>query len=233
MLASADRLFGVNCGEDKKVGWVHNSLKEAMGTELKATVLDGVHGLTVYEDVGPVRFVRVEAAGVAMRQPEGMVAAFDCFFGENPKLNEEELTCLELVNASNFEPPRAAFLTLVTAAEVLCPQQPRPASYRKLVEDVKAMLDSNPAAEADRQSLKNELERLRPEQSIRSACKAMITSLLGGEAFKRFDELYGVRSRITHEGTKEEVAKWLPEARDIVWKLLLASIRSRDGHKGT
>ncbi len=228
MLASATRKFGVNCGEDERIGWVHKSIKDEIRDKEGVTVLDAVHGLVVYEDVGPVKFIRVEAHAQVGRQPEGLVAAFDDFLAMEPNLTEEEKTCIELINASQFEGTRAAFLTLMTACEVLCPQERRTNSFEQLLDDLKSMLEAVEGTEQDKEALKKELDQVRAWESIRSACRTKITALLGKRDFKLFDHLYGVRSKITHEGTKAaDIQDLQLQAHDLVCRLLLASKRGR------
>jgi hypothetical protein len=110
----------------------------------------------------------------------------------------------------------------MTACEVLCPQEPRTASFKHLLTETKQTVDAMPE-EDDTKELRRRLDGIRAEQSIRSACRSTITSLLGKDDFTLFDDLYGIRSKMTHEGAKADVSQSLQQARDLVWRLLLAS----------
>jgi hypothetical protein len=170
-------------------------------------VLRDSYGLTIYRELGGTRFI---SGGDMMPKVSGPAEAVATQWKEclaaNPVVDERVILCHDLYASSRSEnSSRARFLMLVMAIESLLERVPRGDTEQNAIDTMIACLSQLRLTNNDIQSLKASLEPLK-FRSIGSLGRqflkrARLAGVVSNEnVVSLFDECYGVRSKIVHEG---------------------------------
>jgi hypothetical protein len=145
-----------------------------------------------------------------------------------PILTANQRVAVELLNDTFFPmSPEAKFILRISAMEALCPQAEQTEVFKALVEQVITAIPSE-AENEDREQIQTALKRKAKRQSVRSAYMSKLRQLLSREKAKQFDELYGLRSNLLHNGMgRGRLGAAADDALELAWELLLAEMGSR------
>jgi len=209
---------------------VSEPIKDAFKRETGARLHDTRFGVVVFEEEElPPRWFGVEGTGTVTMANDFFVAAFaaayDTIAARTP--TEAEMAAIELYNLARLDAsPRAQFMTLVSVVETLAEAKDRSQTSIRFLDECIERVDERSIADAkEREVLQNALRGLKRE-SINSACRSLVEGLLGAAQAKRFKELYGVRSKLSHGGPPlESLPALLDELRTLVKELLMARFR--------
>jgi hypothetical protein len=231
--ASASAGFGLDCGRDVPLSslgeGVRRQLQELLAHE-KVVLVDDVHGLAFYEDIGrPLRFA-ARATGRVLLPSRPLLDAV-VRAGHGPPLNNERLLVCDLVSSVYRETSDdTRLLTLVTAMEVLAGRHERTGGARALVEEfIETAAQSERSATSDEErkefnSLLGSLRRDLRYRSISALVQDWARSVRPDdpEAPKLAKRCYNCRSNLVHAGTaNENPAQLWPQ----VLALMLEDIR--------
>ncbi len=141
-------------------------------------------------------------------------------------LTDRQRIAAELLNDSQFEmSDDARFLLRISAIEALCPQADLGLAFSHLVDGLLASVPAG-ASGVNVETISDALKRAK-RQSVRRACLAKITRLLGGQSAKDFGEFYEQRSKFLHEGQlRGKLGEAASRAYDLALALLLADIET-------
>lgn len=190
--------MGIDVGKDKATSGVGKKVKES-GKEAGILLLNDVHGLSVFPEELPVRFVSVSARAVIGGSTEKFKREFCRAFESAWDLSSKQMLSLELYAASKFEVSlRARFLTLISAVEALVESQSEKPEIVGLLNCL-IKIANNQLIEPDRGLLTSRLGDLK-SKSISGLCKEFVEGYIGEEKAKLFSSAYGIRSKILHKG---------------------------------
>ena len=185
---------------------------------------------------GTLQHTWVDPPPPAPITPAAFAGMIDVAKDKASALTDRQRIAAELLNDSQFEmSDDARFLLRISAIEALCPQADLGLAFSHLVD---RLLASMPAGESGLhvEVISGALKNAR-RQSVRRACLAKITQLLGGQSARDFDELYEQRSKFVHEGQlRGRLGEAASRAYDLALELLLADIetsRPRGGEPWT
>jgi len=187
--------MGINPGKEELKGIVGQAIK-LRAKEVGYNLLDDLHGLCVYDEKIPVSFASPKSHIIAGPKSklfiDKLIEIYDC----NYQLSEKQTLALELYNLSHFEfSPRARFLTLIIAVEVLSKRERLP---NRELEHLEKLI--NLAEEADSYvQLVKSLKNLKRE-SISRACNILVENHLRNKSAKQFKRFYNIRSKMLHNG---------------------------------
>jgi len=183
----------------------------------RKTTVVAEHKRLVRSMGGKVRgIIIMPTLNLAKAMMEGMSKGKAELVLRDPKLS---LAC-EVYLSSPFEStPAASFLSRITALEILAFETKRSGPVLKLVErfgeDTSEALENecDASLREEYQSLKSSVSRLR-HKSISSGIRELVESTLGSSEFgaegipnaKKVAQLYGLRSKLVHEGYSIEKA---------------------------
>lgn len=204
--ASKNRM-GIDLGKDVASSFLSNDIKNRILEEHETRVLDDVHGLCVFPEDKPTRFIG--ASGIALLNPRDI----DYFSNELnriisiPKeLSAKVRMAMELLSFSYFEKhTRSRFLTLVLSAESLLTPDERSEKSKKHVNGLIEQTKKSTLSESERSSIIGSLSWLRTESISRSLMK-MAETYLSGRTYGKLDakefitRCYEARSQLVHNG---------------------------------
>jgi hypothetical protein len=141
-------------------------------------------------------------------------------------LTANQRVAAELLNDSLFNmSPEASFLLRVSAIEALCPQPDQSDAFKTIVDGLIASIPKE-SLSSDREQIEQTLKMLAARQSIGRACRSKIKKLIGDDKAKKFDALYGQRSKLLHEGTgRGKLDAPAADALELGLELLAADIK--------
>lgn len=198
LICGAITQIGIDVGQDKAASRLGDAVRDRWRKEGKR-LLDDVHGISVFPEDLPVRFVSGWARVVRGLRAEEFVGQFRRALEAVTELSSRKALSLELYAASKFESSqRARFVTLVSAVEALAEQE---YEDRQILDHVESLIEATKEKlEAPaRDQLLSRLGQLK-RWSIARACKEMVTEHLGPKEAEAFAYAYDVRSEILHEG---------------------------------
>ena len=199
--------IGVDAGKDKPKSSLSIAIKEKIHDEHKVKIIDNVHGLTVYDEVNPVKTFTVSGIGlVSPATSELFGDEIKTPFISNIILSNKETLALELYGASHYEKSdRARFLTLILALESLLEPKERDEKTIKHVEALIEKTNSATIPENEKKSILGSLKWLYTE-SISQSIKRIVNIFLGEKEYagmssvKFVTHCYKMRSKLVHEG---------------------------------
>jgi len=227
MLCGACLRTGFDVGKDKATSGVGKVVRER-AREMGIRLLDDVHGLSVFPEDKPVRFVSVSASVVIGKPATRFVKDFGKAYEISPEFTDKQLLAFELYSAAQFESSlRARFLALVIAVECLSSQAEQP---QHVLDHVKELmrLTKESLEGPERKALIEGLGRLKTE-SISKSCRKLIDQYLGPDAVKLFKRCYDARSKIVHDGKPPDsfdLGSYTPKLDELVSQLLIAVVTS-------
>jgi hypothetical protein len=227
-LAAAKLRVGVDTGDDRCIGRPGRVLQD-MAAEEGVSLLPAVHGLTVFDATRPVAFLAACGTPVVSRPAPPFMRAVAEVYAHASTVSPKQNVALDVYNSSRFENSvRARFLSLTTVVECLVEQGERSAEARALLDTFMQQVVESGLSGEERERLKNALRMLQRE-SIRKACKDIVTDLCGPDAARFFAECYGARSDLVHDGTTSLNIEDEVERLDVlVSSLLLRDIEGCD-----
>jgi len=159
-------------------------------------------GLVVYDDPLGTRFVKMEASFIVGKPIEQFKFTQTlATHVRNDPLDDKHILALELYNTAHFESSsRARFITLVSAVETLSSREIRPPDPLALVDGWREQLAAQLLSPEHKSPLQSALNELRSE-SIGSACRRLVGTLVGVDEANFFRDCYNARSDLLHEGT--------------------------------
>jgi hypothetical protein len=162
-----------------------------------------VHGLQVVPEVegmifGFVRVMRIEKIPTSPADFQKKVA--ECY-APDKQLTKKQTLAAHLYGQSHFHASDSArFLTLISAVESLAQQRYSSPTVctliDKFVDTTAASVDLEPS---EKTSIKDRLGYLKQE-SIGSACRALVRTHCGEPAVRDFTRHYDIRSNLLHRG---------------------------------
>jgi len=227
MLCGARLRTGFDVGKDKATSGVGRVVKER-AREMGIRLLDDVHGLSVFPEDKPVRFVCVSASVVIGKPATRFVEEFRKAYEISPEFTDKQSLAFELYSTAQFESSlRARFLTLVIAVECLSSQAEQPQHVldhlKELMRLTKESLEG-----PERKDIVEGLGRLKRE-SISKSCTKLVDQYLGPDAVKLFTRCYNARSKIVHDGEPSEgfdLGSYANRLDELVSQLLIAVVTS-------
>jgi hypothetical protein len=220
--------MGIDVGKDKSASVIGRSLREGAKYE-GVLLLDDIHGLCVFPEDLPVRFVSISAS-VEIGQSAGkFVEEFLKAYELSPEFSSKQSLALELYSLSHFESSlRARFLTLISSVECLSsPEQKGESVIAHLDNLIDMTKQSLQCPETD--SIISQLGDLKKE-SISSSCRKLIARYLGQDAAKLFNNCYDIRSKLVHKGDAPEginLGVYTPQLDELVSQLIVAAVTNR------
>jgi hypothetical protein len=217
--------IGIDTGKDRATSGVGKVLIDRAKDE-GIHLLNDVHGLSVYSEDMPVRFVAVTGSMVIGTPASKFIEEFSKIYKLALEFTDKQSLAIELYNLSHFEASlRARFLSLVSAIECISSPEKLPlpiiAHLDKMIELTKTAINGSEGT-----NLIDRLRELRRE-SISRACRKLVESSLGPEAMKLFKTCYDARSKLTHEGRipkNVDLGTYVPKLDQLVSQLICAVV---------
>lgn len=165
-----------------------------------------VHGLQVVPDIDGLLF-----GSLRFGQPYTPISpdtlqkkVVECYALDKP-LGEKQMLAAQLYNHSHFHATDAVrFVTLISSVESLAERRKRPSQVSDLIERmIQIARQTLGRGEANTESLIGGLRNLQDE-SISTACRALVKEYCGAAKAKAFTRQYEIRSRLLHNGTPPE-----------------------------
>ena len=227
MLCGARLRTGFDVGKDKATSGVGKVVKER-AREMGIRLLDDVHGLSVFPEDMPVRFISARARLTVSRPPTRFVEEFRKAYEMSPEFSDKQSLAVELYSAAQFESSlRARFLTLVIAVECLSSQEEQ---SQLVLDHVKELMELTKSSfeGPEKGRILSRLGELTKE-SISKSCKEFVARYLGPEAADLFNECYDARGKIVHDGEPPEgfdLGSYANKLDELVSQLLIAVVTS-------
>jgi hypothetical protein len=172
------------------------AVRKETGEELQGET----HGLVVYDEEHPVGFIGVQARGSVLISADDFEKRLGDWAEPSSGLTERQRVSAALINDSLFVPQtEARFILRISAVEALCDQTVRDARYQTAIEHLAQQLASQTLDEEIRETLKRTLDNAKRE-SLRQAYMTKFRALRSQAEATAFDELYGKRSKLVHDG---------------------------------
>ena len=225
MMGAVDKL-GLDLGFSKStLGFsaaLHDQIRKVTGKELRPET----HGLMVYEEDG-VQIVGFEACAEVLTDPATLERHLCIWADLAGGVSERQRHCAALLNDSFYvgrtEPQ---FILRVSAVEALCGQDVHDEQYDTAITSLEKHLKDMAIDEGMRETLGRMLSHAK-RQFVRQAYLAKFRALDLATAGKRFDVLYGLRSKLVHDGQgRGELQAAANEALEIAITLLSADLRA-------
>lgn len=201
--------IGMDLGDGRASGGMSPYLKRKLAAEQGMTVLDDVHGLTVYDGAGNPKFVSASGSSMLTFTAQPLADTFRRAFTVGVRSPERVETSVALFSASLFNGGvQGRFLLLVMAVEALMQPTERSEAAR---DHVQRLIDETEQADLppeEKASVVNSLHFLKRE-SINQTGRRLARSLPVGRLYagvapeKFFTRCYGLRSRLVHDGKVE------------------------------
>jgi hypothetical protein len=198
VLGAIDKL-GLDLGFSKPTlnfaASVHDAVRRTTGRELRPET----HGLMVYEE-DSIQIVGSEARLEVLTDPARFERQLSHWVDMTVALSERQRHCAALLNDSFYVGrTEAQFILRVSAVEALCGQMELSERYISAVDALQEHLTTMHLEDDVLATLEGTL-RYAKRQSIRQAYLAKFRALDLANEGRRFDELYGLRSKLVHEG---------------------------------
>ena len=199
MLAGVLLRFGIDVGADQVIDSVVWWVPGKDGQPAERLPPD-VHGLQVVPDIEDktrLGSVRIGPGRLVPKNfPEDFKKSVAESYALNKALTKQQTLAAQLYNQSRFFSSDAArFITLISAVEGLAEQRKRSPAAVELIE---RMMEMSVAA-GNPDDLNNGLGNLKQE-SVRSACRRLVTTYCGKPAATNLMRAYTIRSTLLHEG---------------------------------
>ncbi len=218
---------GFDLGKDRATGQFSAFVKDAIEQQHGVRIHDNVHGLYVFEEEPPPRFMTISATGFTSSPPERFIEAWKREYDADPNLSPKETLALELYAQAHSEPSiRSRFVSLATVVEALAAGAMRSEQAQAMIDEFMERLrtdtKSSELDESERNSLERGLLELK-RGSISASCRRYITRVLSKADAKEFDRLYEIRSLLVHTGVYEasELGDELTKLDALVLNLLM------------
>lgn len=227
ILCGACLRMGFDVGKDKATSGVGKIVKER-AREKGIVLLDDVHGLSVFPEDMPVKFVSFGGSVVVGPSAAIFVEEFGKAYEMSPEFTDKQSLAFELYSAAQFESSlRARFLTLVIAVECLSSLEEQP---QRVVNHVKELvaLTKKSFKGPEKGRILSHLGELKKE-SISKSCRDLVGKHLGAEVAKLFEECYDARGKIVHDGEPPEgfdLGTYVPKLDELASQLLIAVVTS-------
>lgn len=184
-------------GDDRTTSSVGDSIRDRAMQEYGVEIRPTVHGLDVYEEVAPVRWVEMSARLSVIRQIDDLGSGLAADF-RRWEFPAKLMLAIDLYNESHFiGHPETRFLSLVTVVEVLVDRPPVDGRAMAFLDECLELLSERSLDECHAQSLKSGIAGLK-KQSIGSACIAAATQ--AGCDARLMRQCYRARSELLHSG---------------------------------
>ena len=230
LVVGAITKLGVDVGFSRpsKMGFgeaVRAAVRKETGKELQGET----HGLMVYEE-GAVALMHFQARGSALISADAFEKRLGDWAEPSSDLTERQRNCAALINDSLFVPQiEGQFILRISAVEALCEQAVRDARYQTAIEHLEHQLASQELDEEIRETLKRTLDNAKRE-SLRLAYMTKFRALRSQAEAKAFDDLYGKRSKLVHDGLgRGELGEATNRALQLATDLLEAELRAASG----
>jgi hypothetical protein len=191
---------GIDVGDDQAVSDALQQSDEQLSEQFQPDL----NGLQVVPEIKGKPFLSVRF-GRPVFKDDSWVGRFQEHvvetYAPGRPLTKRQTLAAKLCNLSYFlTSDIARFVTLITAVEALVDQASSPSATRASVDCMLAMVQADTDLEpSEREVLKSRLGSLKQE-SIGSACRAVVLAHCGEAAAEAFPRLYGIRSRWLHLG---------------------------------
>lgn len=184
-------------------GGMTDEFRASLTRESGVNIMNDHSGITVYNDDVPTGFSRFQAVGVRGQQTQPLLDSISDAREQNIILSDTEQLAFDLLgNSRSSFGPDARFITLMTAVELLIPQEQRPPDSLDFVSICSQILRRSDLSYEAKQSLGGSLRHLKNE-SIGQAGKRLAQTLdprtYQGESAETFFSIcYAIRSKIVH-----------------------------------
>ncbi len=199
-------------GNDRLAAADDTSSTEVKGARPRIKSSDAgltVHKHELYRGVGFGAFL--VNSGDAQRWQENLIKASR----KGISLNPQQRLALELYGLAHFESTvRTQFIILISVIEILSIRDRRPQESQNLLDEFVKRVEEVSLEQEQRKSLLQSLMNLRKD-SISNSCKKLMNAHLGDKEAKDFSKLYGLRSKIIHEGNPKDGIDFNAEASEL------------------
>jgi hypothetical protein len=226
--------FALDVGMPQPPGGVEAFCQSAILGEDGTALLDGIHGLAVYDASHPTKFVYCNDVELILgRSVDRLRAEVDNHYPPL-ELTAKQETAYELFAASQFEvSQRSRFLSLMLAVESILEPKTLAPEAQQFLADLLSQIDKSNLTGHDKKSMTDKL-KFAADESIRQCGKRLAVELLGKKTYLQkeagvfFLWLYDVRSQLVHKGkiTKKggDLRTIINDVEQFVTDLLEASI---------
>jgi hypothetical protein len=230
MLCCARLRMGVDLGKDVAPCGLTTYGAECLYEATGVRALNDVHGLRVYVEVPPPRFVSGRAELQVGRTVPQLTGTFDAAYAANVTLTDRQKLALELYAMSFFHTSvEAQFLTLITAVESLVDRGKNSEKVVSLLTNFKAITKQSDLSEMETRHLLNGLGNLKSESHSQADCR-FVHEFLGGKEYHGkqakdfFSDCYALRGTLSHEGGNAEIGRALNDLVKLVGDLLCSVV---------
>ncbi len=217
ILAFARLHIGADFGERAPRSAITTAGLEMLGKRTGVHILNDVHGLMIFENEPPIKFVSVQAKPSVIKNKERFIQAVGLALDHNPSLSDQQRLAFDLFGTSFFQKSiDAHFVMLMMAVETLL----EPASRSEIVlEHLKELIHLTKASSVlsskEKDSLIGSLQSLDKEsigQAGRKLAKRLANRKYGGQKpYEFFTTCYKLRSKLVHgyvpQPTREEIVR--------------------------
>lgn len=223
-IAGAIHKIGIDIGFDRSTLQFSRSFQAQVEAASGRSLLTDTHGLMTYR-TGTVNIVGLNARGSSLFDPKVFSDYVAQWVPHSAKLSERQINCAALLNDSFFVPHiEGQFLLRVSAVEALCDQTVRDPEYQRAVTELQRHLSTMDVADDARETIGRMLT-FAGRESLRQAYMGKFRTLLSAADAKAYDKLYGIRSKLVHQGQgRGELLAATDEALTLAVNLLAADI---------
>lgn len=193
-----DRL-GIDLGLSRSTLQFSDAIHEAVRRESGRAIRSNAHGLMTFDE-GSVVIFGVNAHGTTSVSNEHFRERVAEWFIARPNLTDRQRNCAALINDSFFVPnTEGQFILRISAVEALCDESEVGSEYKDVIQSLENHLTSLSADEVTRKTVAQLLNRGK-QKSLRQSYMGRFRGLLSDEEARSFDRIYGLRSKLLHEG---------------------------------
>ncbi len=202
-ICGVDLQIGVDVGKGKTIVGLGNVIRE-MAEKHGFQILNDIHGIQIYRDDIPTSHVTGHPASLSLRySKDRFESGIHRAYQLSGSIGARTRTALEVFNSSFFEGTDSArFVTTVTALEVLAEKEHSPTRVIEVIDDLKGRVRELMVSETEKEERDRLLDRLGDlkRESISHSIKGLIDRHVGGDRASFFTDIYGIRSRMLHDG---------------------------------
>ena len=208
LVAAAKLRIGVDVGKDTSYLNLNPVIAKKLFEKYGVTLISNVHGLSVYEDVEPIRTITSHPVSIfCPSEAEVFINSVRDFAFSSKKLSNKTRLALELYGASHYEKSdRARFLTQVLGVEALLAASPRSKEAQAMVSTFIDSVNDSQLIDKEKQSLIGSLNWLY-NKSISHSLRELSSNHLANKTYnnvsaeKFITNCYSARSKLVHTGS--------------------------------